>query len=423
MIIRMENAEGLSLAQMQAIVQASEEVHFGGGKKKEIYEWVQRVLVQGEYARQGRQGRGVVRAYLSKMTGKSMPQVTRLIRQYRQTGEVRAVEYRRRRFAKVYTEADVRLLAQVDRAHERLSGPATRRILAREYEAYGRQEYARLAEISVAHLYNLRRRPDYRKTAAYHESTRAAAVSIGERRRPDPQGRPGYLRVDTVHQGDWDGHKGVYHLNSVDAVTQWEVVGCTSKISEAYLIPVFTAMLAQHPVCILGLHFDNGSEFINHKMRELLEKLAVEFTKSRALHSSDNALVEGKNGAVVRKHMGYGHIAGEHAARIQDFYIRYFNPYLNFHRPCGFATVTVNEQGKRCRRYPAADYATPYEKLQSLRESGVILQPGWSWEDMEKTAQGASDTQYAERMRRAKGELLRDCQMEAPLPPRWGERQ
>jgi hypothetical protein len=39
---------------------------------------------------------------------------------------------------------------------------------------------------------------------------RRRPVAIGERRRPDPQGRPGYLRVDTVHQVDWDGSKGVY---------------------------------------------------------------------------------------------------------------------------------------------------------------------------------------------------------------------
>jgi hypothetical protein len=179
--------------------------------------------------------------------------------------------------------------------------------------------------------------------------------------------------------------------------------------------------LEQHPVPILGLHFDNGSEFINHRMRELLEKLAVEFTKSRALHSTDNALVEGKNGAVVRKHIGYGHIPGEHAARIQDFYIRYFNPYLNLHRPCGFATVTVDEKGKRCRRYPASDYATPYERLKSLRESGVRLQAGLSWEGLERAAKSASDTQFAERMRQAKTELLRACKVEAPVPPRWEE--
>jgi hypothetical protein len=421
MIIRMEKAEKLSLAEMQAMVQASEEVRFAGKERRQIYEWVQRVLVDREYATQGRKARGVVRAYLAKMTGKSMAQITRLIREYRKSGEVRGVAYRRRRFAKVYTDADVRLLAQVDRAHERLSGPATRRILERENQEYGQAGYARLAQISVAHLYNLRKRPDYRKAAGYYEVTRPTAVSIGERRRPDPQGRPGYLRVDTVHQGDWEGHKGVYHINSVDAVTQWEVVGCVSKISESYLIPIFEAMLEQYPMPVLGLHFDNGSEFINYKMQGLLKKLAAEFTKSRALHTTDNALVEGKNGAVVRKHIGYGHIPSEHAGRIQDFYIRYLNPYLNFHRPCGFATVIVNEQGKRSRKYPLADYATPYEKLKSLRGSGVMLKAGLSWQGLEGTAKSASDTEFAEGMRRAKGELLRACKIESPVPPRWGE--
>ncbi|HTS63599.1 MAG TPA: hypothetical protein VMH28_16355 [Candidatus Acidoferrales bacterium] len=60
----------------------------------------------------------------------------------------------------------------------------------------------------------------YRNQAALWEPTLPSAVAIGERRRPDPQNRPGFLRVDTVHQGDWDGAKGVYHINAVDTVTQ-----------------------------------------------------------------------------------------------------------------------------------------------------------------------------------------------------------
>src|ERR1022692_1184040 len=131
MIIRMENAEGLSLPQMEALLETSQEVRFAAKGRKEIYEWVERVervLVRQEYAMQGKRTRGVVRAYLAKMTGKSLPQITRLVRQYRETGQVRARIYRRRKFVRVYTEADVRLLAKVDRAHERLSGPATRRI-------------------------------------------------------------------------------------------------------------------------------------------------------------------------------------------------------------------------------------------------------------------------------------------------------
>ena len=76
--------------------------------------------------------------------------------------------------------------------------------------------------------------------------------------------------------------------------------------------------------------------------------------------------MEGKNGAVVRKHIGYGAIAAEHASALQRFYTAYFNPYLNYHRPCGFATIEITARGQRRRRYRATDYRTPYEKLLSL---------------------------------------------------------
>ena len=187
----------------------------------------------------------------------------------------------RHEFRRTYTDADIALLAELDRAHERMSGPATRCILQREYERFGKLEYVRLAGISVGHLYNLRHSVSYRKQAAVWEPTRPTAVSIGERRKPDPKGRPGFLRIDTVHQGDWDGAKGVYHIHAVDSVTQWEVVGCASKISERYLMPVLEAILHQFPFVIAGFHADNGSEYINHTVAQLLKKLLIEFTKSR----------------------------------------------------------------------------------------------------------------------------------------------
>ena len=202
------------------------------------------------------------RAYGRKVTGMSEGQTTRLMRAFPDHGVVRAVPYQRHRFRTRYTAADIALLAAVDRAHERLSGPATRRILEREYEQYGDQRYERLARIRVAHLYNLRASARYRNQVAVFESTRPSAIAIGERRRPDPRGRPGFLRVDTGHQGDRDGTKGVDHINAVDAVTQWRVVGCASKISEAYWLPVLEAVLAQFPFQVLGFHADNGSEYI-----------------------------------------------------------------------------------------------------------------------------------------------------------------
>ena len=176
--------------------------------------------------------------------------------------------------------------------------------------------YARLAFISVAHLYNLRAAAGYRARRQHWAKTRPTGIPIGERRAPQPDGHPGYLRIDSVHQGDEDGVKGVCHINVVDCVTQWEVVATCERLSEAYLLPVIKALLDNFPFAIRGFHADNGSEYINHRVARLLEKLRIEFTKSRPRHSNDNGLAETKNGAVVRKCLGVGLILTNISARI-----------------------------------------------------------------------------------------------------------
>lgn len=413
----MWNAESLNREQIREFLKSSEAIEFAGCGRNEKYAWMERVLVAQNYGALSKGERGVVRAYVEKVTGMSASQTTRLIRTFLDQGEVRAAAYQRHCFSAQYTAEDIGLLAEVDRVHQRLSGPATRHILQREYEQYGNQRYERLAKISVSHLYNLRASARYRNQAAVFEATRPAAIAIGERRRPDPHGRPGFVRVDTVHQGDREGAKGVYHINAVDAVTQWQVVGCTSKISEAYLLPVLEAVLAQFPFVVLGFHADNGSEYINHRVAKMLEKLHAEFTKSRACRSQDNALVEGKNGAVVRKLIGYGYIASEHAEAIGKFYARHLNPYLNFHRPCGFATVSLDERGKRRRQYRTEDYRTPWEKLKTLEGAEQYLKPGLSLAELDRTALAMSDTECARQMNLAKARLLRQCKVQFPVPP------
>lgn len=418
MQISMQNAEALTGRQMDEFVTGSEGIGFTGESRAAIYAWTERLLVVQEFLVQSKKGRGAIRMYASKVTGLSLPQMTRLIRSYAQTGTVELRVSLRCRFPGKYTERDVTLLAGVDRAHERLSGPATQRILRREYEEYGKAEYGRLAGISVSHIYNLRDSVRYRRQAAVFEPTRPSANSIGERRRPEPQGRPGYLRVDTVHQGDWDGVKGVYHINAVDTVTQWQVVGCAPRINVENLKPVLEAILHQFPFLILGFHVDNGSEYINYTIAEMMGVMMVEFTKSRACRSQDNALVEGKNGAIIRKLMGYGHIPSEHAETLQKFYTAQLNPYLNFHRPCGFATVSMDARGKRKRQYKLEDYATPYQKLKSLVGAAEYLKPGISLEALDRKAAAMSDTEFAKKMGAAKAKVLRTCKIESPRPTR-----
>ncbi len=407
----MHEAEKLSLEAIVRFVEASEEIRFAGEGRQQVYGWVERVLVQQQYADQGKAARGLVRRYIEKMSGLSRAQVTRLIARYAATGQVRPTVYRRRRFPDRYTRADIELLALVDEAHETLSGPATRRILEREVKVYGKQEYARLAEISVAHLYNLRKSQRYRERRLNYVKTRPTAVSIGERRKPDPQGQPGYLRLDTVHQGDGPEGKGVYHINAVDEVTQWQVAGSTPRISEAYLEPVLEAMLRQFPFRIQGFHTDNGSEFINKTVAELLAKLLIEQTKSRPRQSGDNGLVETKNGAVIRKHIGYGYIDASHADRINDFYREYLNPYLNYHRPCAQADVEIDEKGRKRVRYKR--YQTPLETLLALDRPVQYLRRGLSINALKRIAGALSDTDAARRMQQAKNRLFEKLQLTA----------
>jgi len=403
-MISVHETEKLSLQEIEKFLLAAQEVRFEASQREEVYGWIERLLCQQEYVRQGRRARGLLRRYIGKMTGLSRAQLTRLVGRYVATGQVGKKATRRHRFPRHYTSADIELLARVDEAHESLSGPATRRILQREFQEYGKAEFQRLAAISNGHLYNLRRNPRYRQQRKNYQKTRPSAVAIGERRRPDPGGRPGYLRVDTVHQGDTENGKGVFHINAVDEVTQWEIAASVERISETYLEPVLVTILTQFPFVIHGFHSDNGSEFINQTVAKLLNKLMIEQTKSRPRHSNDNGLAETKNGAIIRKHMGWGHIPAAHAQRIQQFYSAYLNPYLNYHRPCAQADVEVEAKGRKRRRYRR--YQTPLETLLSLPQPQQYLRPGLRVATLKRIAGVMSDTAAARRMQEAKHSLF-----------------
>jgi len=119
---------------------------------------------------------------------------------------------------------------------------------------------------------------------------------IGIRKKHQPDGKPGYIRADTVHQGDLDGVKSVYHVNLVDEVTQWEILICVDVTTEASMAYVLTEALRLFPFVIIGFHSDNGGENINGSVSVVLQKLLIEQTKSRSSRCNDNALIERKNG-------------------------------------------------------------------------------------------------------------------------------
>lgn len=375
-------------------------------RQADRYQWIDQTLRHFRYASRSKADKGVLIAYLCRISGYSRQQGTRLISRYCQQGKLIWNVAPAKGFVSRYNAEDVRLLAEIDALHDTPSGPAVKKLCERACERFGDLRYERLAGISVAHLYNLRKRSEYRKVRVAHDKTRPVKNTIGVRRKPDPQGQPGFIRIDTVHQGDLDGVKGLYHINAVDEVTQFEVVFTIERISEQFLIPALAALLETFPFQILGFHADNGSEYINRHVVELLEKLRIELTKSRPRHCNDNALAESKNAAVVRKILGYCHIPQKFAPQVNRFNQDHLVPYINYHRPCFFPEIFTDAKGKQRKRYRYERMMTPYDKLKSLPNAEQFLKPGLSFQSLDDIAYAISDNEAALRLQQARHQLF-----------------
>jgi len=375
-------------------------------RQAERYQWIDQTLRHFRYASHSKADKGVLIAYLCRMSGYSRQQITRLIGRYGTQGKLIWSVTPAKGFVSRYSAEDVRLLAEIDALHDTPSGPAVKKLCERAWQRFGDLRFERLAGISVAHLYNLRKHSEYRKIRVAHDKTRPVKNAIGVRRKPDPQGRPGFIRIDTVHQGDLDGVKGLYHINAVDEVTQFEVVFTVERISEQFLIPALAALLETFPFQILGFHADNGSEYINRHVAELLEKLRIELTKSRPRQCNDNALAESKNAAVVRKILGYCHIPQKFAPQVNRFHQDYLVPYVNYHRPCFFPETFTDAKGKQRKRYRYERMMTPYDKLKSLPNADQFLKPGLSFQSLDDIAYAISDNEAAQRLQQARYQLF-----------------
>jgi IS30 family transposase len=370
--------------------------------RRERAQWIRSVLIQFSFRRRTRKEQGLLRRYLVTVTGYSAAQLTRHIRAYKD-GKAVSTPFLRHHFPQRYTTADAELLATADNAHNRLNGRAMQQIFAEQYRK-GDLHFVHLAGISPAQIYRLRQTRRYREEALTIEKTNPTQRAIGERRKPEPSGVPGFLRVDTVHQGDFGKEKGVYHINLVDEVTQWEVIVAVEQISEECVEPALAKAFGSFPFRIRNFHSDNGSEYINDVVHQFLVRWKAKQTKGRPRHSNDNGLAETKNGAVIRKHMGYRHIPQPYASRINVFYREHLIPYLNFHRPCAFPDVKVLPSGKKIVKYK--EYKTPLQKFLSLKSPEQYLRDDITLADLQCQADEKLPNDAATEMQEAKRKLF-----------------
>jgi len=381
MTIDMKDDHLVSVAQLAEFIKLGNTAKFKSvSGKKETYGWVDTALGKFRYHSLRKKDKGTVKKYLIMMTGYSEGAIDKLIAKKKECGKILVRERTQNAFTRFYEPRDVLLLADVSNVTLNQNGRALKEMCMSMYLDYGDIRFEKLAKISVSHLYNLKKTRMYEAKSLFYTKTNPVQRDIGIRKKPEPFGKPGYIRVDSVHQGDLDKEKGVYHINLVDEVTQIEYVGCVEGISEYFLLPLLQELLEMFPFLIIEFHSDNGSEYINHQVAHMLNKMRIDQTKSRSRHSEDNALAEGKNGAIVRKYMGYAHIPKRHARRINVFYREHLNPYLNYHRFCGFATDYVDGRGKVKKKYEI--YMTPVQKLLSLPQGEQYLKEGITRESL-----------------------------------------
>lgn len=412
MKITMNDENILSITQLKAFLKGVGAIqfsinNFGNKNKQEMYDWVGNLLSKVRYFSLKKKEKSIVIGYVKSITDLSKGHIKKLIKRKKKQGRLRLSETKKNTFPIRYHTSDIARLIETDNAHGRLSGKATKRILQREYLEFERSEFEMISHVSTSHLYNIRKsKKQYLSQILFLEKTKAVNRNIGERRKPKTDGKPGFLRVDSVHQGDLDKEKGVYHINMVDEETQWEIIGCVEGISEYFLAPLLQELLDRFPFVILGFHSDNGSEYINFVVAETLKKLVIDQTKSRSRRTNDNALVEGKNGAVIRKHMGHAYIHKKYAREINSFYRENMDEYLNFHRPCGFATNKINDKGKITKIYD--HYLTPYEKLLTIPNWKTYLKLKITEKFLNQESKKLSDNQSAEKMQKAKQKLFKN---------------
>lgn len=397
MKIDMDDSRIQSIAQLQELLNGAKRlvVSLEHASITEKYRFIDRTVDRFSYRNLKRKERHTVYRYLRNVTGYKKAQLLRLIKRAA-LGKLTRKAYKRINPNRTYTSGDVKLLEKTDELHLRLSDRATQEILRREYTVFDKKEYHTIAGISHGHITNLRRHPLYVNSWVNH--TKARLIPIGMTTKPENYGGPGSIRVDTVSQRD------VYHINAVDEITQWEVLVCVPVISEICMLPALAILLDQFPFTIFNFHSDRGGEAINYLVASFLQKLLINQTKSRARHPNDNALVETKNGSVVRKNMGWEHIHQQFADDFTDYYRQWFNPYLNFHRPSAFPTVEKDEKGKTRKVYTL--YQTPYDAFKGIPEAHTFLKSRQTFQKLDTIAYEKSDNEFAEVMREEERKLF-----------------
>ena len=410
MIVTLQTERLRTMEQVRAFVEGSEPVDYQPKDRASAYAFVRRTLAAFDYHRLGRADRGCVRAYIGKACGFSAAQISRLIRQQAETGAVvdRRARNSGRPFETVYAAADIRLLAEVDEAFGGMSGLATCEILRRARDVHGDARFERLADVSRSHLYNLRATRTYRTKRTTWAKTRPSPVAIGVRKAPEPNGQPGFLRVDTVHLGDRGRAQGRVRRqrrgrgHAVRA--RWRGAGHLGAVhgsgagSAAAPVPVRRAGLPRRQ---------------RLRVRQPPRRQAAEQAARRVHEVAPAALQRQRPSSRARTPTWCAGIWATSTSPSASPTTWTASPARACRRSSTSTAPACSPPSAwtpraRCGEPTAATTcSTPLEKLKSLPGAASFLREGAGFADLDRAAAAQTDMQAAKSLNRARDELFR----------------
>ena len=396
----MTNSHKLSIEQIKNLLNV-ENLDIGIDNSKDAYTWINSLLRNVRYNSLPKKDKHYVILYISKVLDLSVERTRHLASLWCKKGNIEYKKYKRSHIYRKYSIDDITLLLDTFNIHK-VNGNAVKKILQDEYQIYGRKEYSNISNISGGYIYTLLK-DKYRNLS----KTKSIRSDIGIREPLRKDGKPGHLSIDTVHQKENNQFKEFYYINIVDFHTQWQLIYVVKQISEKYLLPVLQDMLQKFPFKIIEIHSDNGFEYINHKVSDILLRLHIKQLKSRPYKSEDNGQIETKN-TIIRKEMGYFPMPEKYIQPLSIFFSKYYNDYLNYHHPCAYPTLTKDNKGRIRRKYIQSNYMTPYQKLKEIDPKGITLQKGISFKDMDKKELQYSHNEYIKIVEKEKNKILKN---------------
>jgi hypothetical protein len=196
---------------------------------------------------------------------------------------------------------------------------------------------------------------------------------------------PGSMEMDLVaHCGEMNRGSYVHSLVLTDIASGWTECAPLVVRESTLLVEALERVRLGLPFPLRALDVDNGSEFVNETMIQYCLRNGIELTRSRPYRKNDQAWIEQKNGAIVRKLLGYRRFEGIAAAQVLSHLYGASRLFVNFFQP-SFKLAEKHRQGAQVtkRYYPPE---TPCERLLSaetvsdatkvkLREVGSALDP------------------------------------------------